>query len=125
MTGVQTCALPISYTQLDRDRSVEASVHELGRYLIGRDPFAIKHFTFMAYNGMLTNLLLAIFNLIPVAPLDGAAVLSGLLPRDLAARLDRLQSYSFMLFILLIVSGIPSRLFGPPIFFLQRVLIES
>jgi galactonate dehydratase len=37
------------YTQLDRDRAIEHHVQELGRYLIGRSPFAIKHFTYVAY----------------------------------------------------------------------------
>jgi Zn-dependent protease len=79
----------------------------------------------VASYGMIINVILAIFNLIPVAPLDGAAVLSGLLPRELAAGLDRMQAYSFFIFILLLVSGIPQYLFDPPIYFLQRVLISS
>ena len=37
------------YTQSDRDRAIEAHVRELGRYLVGRSPFDIKHFTFVAY----------------------------------------------------------------------------
>jgi Zn-dependent protease len=78
-----------------------------------------------AFYGMIINVILAIFNLIPVAPLDGAAVLSGLLPRNLAEGLDRMQAYSFMIFILLLVTGIPSYLFNPPILFLQRVLVAS
>jgi Zn-dependent protease len=76
----------------------------------------------LAYYGMYINVILAIFNLIPVAPLDGAAVLSGLLPRSLAEGLDRLQAYSFMLFILLLVTGIPAYLFRPPIIFLTSIL---
>lgn len=32
-----------AYSQYDRDRAVAAQVEELGRYLIGRDPFQIKH----------------------------------------------------------------------------------
>ena len=38
-----------AYTQTDRERAVEAHVLSLRRYLIGRDPFAIKHFTTQAY----------------------------------------------------------------------------
>jgi len=79
----------------------------------------------VAYYGMIINVILAIFNLIPVAPLDGAAVLSGLLPRDLAASLDRMQSYSFFIFILLLISGVPQYLFDPPIYFLRTVLFST
>jgi Zn-dependent protease len=78
-----------------------------------------------AFYGMVINVILAIFNLIPVAPLDGAAVLSGLLPRNLAEGLDRMQAYSFMIFVVLLVTGVPSYLFGPPILFLRRVLFAS
>ncbi|MDE2889923.1 MAG: mandelate racemase/muconate lactonizing enzyme family protein [Gemmatimonadota bacterium] len=38
-----------AYTQHDRDRSVQIHVEELGRYLRGRSPFDIKHFTYVAY----------------------------------------------------------------------------
>jgi galactonate dehydratase len=34
-----------AYTQLDRDRAIEVHIQELGRYLLGRNPFDIKHFT--------------------------------------------------------------------------------
>jgi galactonate dehydratase len=38
------------YTQADRDHSIVAHVQQLGRYLQGRHPFHIKHFTHMAYH---------------------------------------------------------------------------
>ena len=38
------------YTQSDRDQSIVAHVKQLGRYLLGRDPMNIKHFTHMAYH---------------------------------------------------------------------------
>lgn len=39
-----------AYTQADRDRAIETHIQQLGRYLVGRNPFDIKHFTFLAYN---------------------------------------------------------------------------
>ncbi|MEX1018835.1 MAG: mandelate racemase/muconate lactonizing enzyme family protein [Litorilinea sp.] len=39
-----------AYTQLDRDRTIEIHIEQLARYLKGRNPFDIRHFTFMAYN---------------------------------------------------------------------------
>jgi galactonate dehydratase len=38
------------YTQADRDHTIVEHVRQLGRYLTGRDPQAIKHFLFMAYH---------------------------------------------------------------------------
>lgn len=46
-TGV--CGWGEAYTQHDRDRSVQVHVDELGRYLIGRSPYDIRHFTYVAY----------------------------------------------------------------------------
>ena len=37
------------YTQPDRERAIEAHAASLGRYLVGRSPFDIKHFTYTAY----------------------------------------------------------------------------
>ena len=39
-----------AYTQYDRDAPVLAQIEELGRYVVGRDPFNIKHFTQMAFD---------------------------------------------------------------------------
>ena len=39
-----------AYSQYDRDRAVTAQVEELGRYLIGRDPFQIRHFLQIAFD---------------------------------------------------------------------------
>ena len=39
-----------AYTQADRDKSIESHVHQLARYLEGRSPFDIKHFSHWAYH---------------------------------------------------------------------------
>ena len=78
--------------------------------------------TAVAYHGIIINLVLAVFNLIPVAPLDGAAVLSGLLPRSLAGAFDQLQSYGFMLLLALLFLGVPAMLYAPVIDFVLSYL---
>ena len=38
-----------AYTHADRAKTIESHIHQLARYLRGRSPFEIKHFTFWAY----------------------------------------------------------------------------
>ena len=63
--------------------------------------------------GLFLNVILAVFNLIPIPPLDGSWILSGFLPDNLSIFIDRIRPYSFVLLILLLMSGVFSRILNP------------
>jgi Zn-dependent protease len=62
------------------------------------EPFFLK----MADGGILVNLLMFAFNLVPIPPLDGGRILTSILPNKLAYQYARLEPYGFFIVLALI-----------------------
>lgn len=68
------------------------------------------------------NLILGVFNLIPVHPLDGFKVLGGLLPRDWYRDFIQTERYGIFILLLLLLTGVLGRIIFPIVSFLFNLL---
>ena len=80
-------------------------------------------------NGMLIasvwiNLVLCIFNFLPIPPLDGSRILMGLLPNRMAISYMKFEKYGFIFVLVLAFSGVLSKVIMPVISFANGLLLS-
>nr|MDP2189938.1 site-2 protease family protein [Rhodoferax sp.] len=84
------------------------------------EPFFIK----MCQAGILVNVVMFVFNLFPLPPLDGGRILVGLLPYKQAVLVSRIEPWGFFVVMALVLAGVITTLWMRPLMTLTYDFIE-
>jgi Zn-dependent protease len=82
----------------------------------GKAMGVFKPLAYMFQAGVLVNLGLGLFNLLPIPPLDGSNILAGLLPPQLAKKYMQSAKYGFIILIILFLTGTVHKVIVPVLY---------
>lgn len=85
--------------------------------------FVLRPLAQMLAASVWINLMLAVFNILPIPPLDGSKILSSILPPDMARSYEKLEPFGFILLLILFYLGIISQVIMPIIRFANNLLL--
>ncbi len=85
------------------------------------EPFFIK----MCQAGILVNVVMFVFNLFPLPPLDGGRILVGLLPYKQAELVSRIEPWGFFVVMALVLTGVISTFWMQPLMAATYSVIQT
>ena len=94
-------------------------------YVLSGTGVTERFFVEMCRAGMLVNVVMFVFNLFPLPPLDGGRILVGLLPWRQAQWVSRLEPYGFFIVLALLLLGVISALWMRPLMGITYGVIET
>jgi Zn-dependent protease len=90
-----------------------AAAAKIGFSLVETNAWLGVPLFFMGKAGIMINLFLGLLNFIPIPPLDGSKILMSLLPPRFTPLMQKLELYSFLIIVLLAMSGILNMILMP------------
>jgi Zn-dependent protease len=95
-----------------------------GAVLLQSTPWVAEPLIYMGQAGVMINVVLMVLNLVPLPPLDGGRIVTGLLPGRLSWQFSRIEPYGFFILIALLATGILGEILGPAIFGISKLLFS-
>jgi Zn-dependent protease len=85
--------------------------------------FVLRPLAQMLAASVWINVMLAVFNLLPIPPLDGSKILLGILPPEMARSYEKLEPFGFIILLVLFYLGVISPVIMPIIRFANNLLL--
>lgn len=79
---------------------------------------------YMGIAGISINLALALLNLLPIPPLDGSRILTGILPNRLAWQYNQLERYGFIILLVLLYTKVLNVILEYPMYVAQNLFMS-
>ena len=113
--------VPVDFTNMRRPRLGMAVVSFMGPFsnlmiailLALPVTFGIIEINDILAKAIFLNVVLAVFNLLPIPPLDGSKIIASLLPTNIMNTLLRFEQYGFLIILVLLFTGILNTLLTP------------
>ncbi len=101
-----------------------ALIVKIGYMTVTTMPFIGEPLVYMGSAGIFINIILMVLNLLPLPPLDGGRIVTGVLPNPLAEKFARIEPFGFFILIALLATGVLGTIMGPAVHWVHMTIVS-